>query len=76
MIPKNAIAIVTPHGRYQRVMRGRRNVLPCGHQTAMNEIAWQRDTKTPGGELPDLVCNACMKTWVSEFVANGRREAT
>ena len=75
MIPADAIAIVTPHGRYQPVLHGRRNPLPCGHHTAMNEIAWQRDTKTPGGELPELVCHACMKAWVAPFAARGRREA-
>ncbi len=76
MIPAYAIAIVTPHGRYERVLRGRKNTLPCGHRTAMDEIAWQRDSKTPGaGELPDLVCNACMKTWVAALASGDNRTA-
>lgn len=29
MIPNDAIAIVTPHGRYERVMRGRRTASPA-----------------------------------------------
>ena len=28
MIPADAIAIVTPHGRYERVLRGRRTSAP------------------------------------------------
>ena len=75
MIPTDAIAIVTPHGRYERVLRGRRTVLPCGHHTAMDEIAWQRDAKTPDDELPDLICNACMRVWMAEFIARGRQAA-
>ena len=39
MIPIDAIAIVTPRGRYERVLRNRKAVLPCGHRTAMDEIA-------------------------------------
>ena len=75
MIPTDAIAIVTPHGRYERVMRSRKQVLPCGHRTAMDEIAWQRDTKTQSDELPALVCNRCMKDWMAAFVAGRRRQA-
>ena len=75
MIPTDAIAIVTPHGRYERVLRGRRKVLPCGHHTAMDQIAWHRDTKTRHAELPDLVCNACMRAWVAAFVAGKERAA-
>ena len=75
MIRTDAIAIVTPHGRYERVLRGRRNPLPCGHRTAMDEIAWQRDTKTPDADLPDLVCNACMKGWLTALVSAGRKDA-
>ena len=72
MIPTDAIAIVTPHGRYERVMRSRKQVLPCGHRTAMDEIAWQRDTKTQSDELPALVCNRCMKDWMAGFVLDLR----
>ena len=75
MIPNDAIAIVTPHGRYERVMRGRRNPLPCGHHTAMDEIAWRRDTTTPDAELPDVMCNACMKGWMEAFVSGSNRTA-
>ncbi len=75
MIPADAIAIVTPHGRYERVMRGRRIALPCGHHTAMDEIAWQPDTKTPVCRLPNLICHACMRAWVAEFVAGKERAA-
>ena len=74
MIPTDAIAIVTPHGRYERVLCSPKRNLPCGHRTAMDEIAWQRDTKTQSAELPDVVCNRCMKGWMAAFVANGRRE--
>ena len=76
MIPVDAIAIVTPHGRYERVMRGRRNALPCGHHTTMDEVAWQRDDQAPDGELPGLVCNACMKAWVAAFAARQGPEAS
>ena len=42
----------------------------------MDEIAWQRDTKTPGdGELPSPMCNACMIAYVEAFVAAGHQEA-
>ena len=75
MIPADAIAIITPHGRYERVLRGRRNALPCGHHTAMDEIAWQRNTKTQDAELPGLVCNACMQAWMTAFVAGKERAA-
>ena len=57
MIPTDAIAIVTPHGRYERALHNRQEALPCGHRTAMDEIAWQRDTKTPGRRrvaVPDV----------------------
>lgn len=74
IIPANAIAIITPHGRNERVMRSRRKMLPCGHHTAMDEIAWRRDTKTQDGELPDLVCHACMHAAVREFATNPRKE--
>ena len=73
MIPADAIAIVTPHGRYERVLRGRRTALPCGHHTAMNEIAWKRDTKTQDAELPGLVCNACMGAWVAAFAGREQK---
>ena len=75
MIPADAIAIITPHGRYERVLRGRRNALPCGHHTAMDETAWRRNTKTQDGELSDLVCNACMRAWLAAFVAGKERAA-
>lgn len=75
MIPTDAIAIVTPHGRYERVLRSRRQALPCGHHTAMDEIAWQQVSKTHESDLPALVCNRCMKGWMAAFVAAGRREA-
>jgi hypothetical protein len=39
MIPNDAIAIVTLHGRYERVLRSREQALSCGHATAMDEIA-------------------------------------
>ena len=75
MIPIDAITIVTPHGRYERALRNRKEVLPCDHRTAMDEIAWQRDTKTPGdGELPSPMCNACMIAYVEAFVAAGHQE--
>ena len=74
MIPTDAIAIVTPHGRYERVMRSRKQVLPCGHRTAMDEIAWQRDTKTQSDELPALVCNRCMNDWMVAFVSRRQGE--
>ena len=75
MIPADAIATFTPHGRYERVMRGRRTALPCGHHTAMDEIAWQRNAKAHDGEFSDLVCNACMKAWMAAFVAGHERAA-
>ena len=76
MIPIDAIAIVTPHGRYERALRNRKEALPCGHRTAMDEIAWQRDTRTPGDdELPSPMCNACMIAYVEAFVAAGHQEA-
>ena len=45
MIPIDAIAVVTPHGRYERIMRSPKETSHCGHRTATNEIAWRRDTK-------------------------------
>lgn len=75
MIPADAIAIVTPHGRYERVLRGQKHILACGHHTAMDEIAWQRNAKTQDGELSDLVCNACMKAWIAAFVTGNERAA-
>ena len=75
-IPTDAIAIVTPHGRYERVLRNRQEALPCGHRTVMDEIAWLRDTKTPGDdELPSPMCNAGMIPYVEAFVAAGHQEA-
>ena len=74
-IPADAIAIVTPHGRYERVLRSRKKVLPCGHRTAMDEIAWQRDAKTQSAELPALVCNRCMKGRMEALVAGGHKAA-
>ena len=67
MIRSDAIAIVTSHGRYERVLRSQSQELSCGHRTAMDEIAWQLDTKTPADEglLLQVVCHACMKAWVA-----------
>ena len=66
MIRSDAIAIVTSNGRYERVMRSQKQELPCGHRTAMDEIAWKLDTKTPADEGPlQVVCHACMKAWVA-----------
>ena len=66
MIRSDAIAIVTSNGRYERVMRSRKQELPCGHRTAMDEIAWQLDTKAPADEGPlQVVCHACMNAWVA-----------
>ena len=77
MMPTDAIAIVTPHGRYERVSRNPKEMLPCGHTTDMYEIAWNGDTKTPAdGELPSLVCNSCMKNWIAALVASVRKETT
>ena len=75
MIRSDAIAIVSPNGRYERVMRSRKQELPCGHRTAMDEIAWQRDTKAPADEgLPQVVCNACMNAWVEAFTRSRYEE--
>ena len=66
MIRSDAIAIGTSNGRYQRVLRSQKLELPCGHRTAMDEIAWKLDTKTPAHEgMIQLVCHACMKAWVA-----------
>ena len=66
MIRSDAIAIGTSNGRYQRVLRSQQQELPCGHRTAMDEIAWQLDTKTPAHEgVIQVVCHACMKAWVA-----------
>ena len=75
MIPADTIAIVTPHGRYERVLRGRKHPLACGHHTAMDEIAWRGDTKTQDAELPGLMCNACMKAWLAAFVSKQQEDA-
>ena len=75
MIPTDAIAIVTPHGRYERALRSRRQALPCGHHTDIDEIAWQRVSKTGPAELPAPVCNQCMKDWMAAFLAGERKEA-
>ena len=50
-------------------MRSRKNPQACDQVTAIDEIAWQRDTKTPEPSLPYLVCDACMKAWVAAFAA-------
>ena len=82
MIPHDAIAIITPHGRYQRVMRGRRQQLICGHHTAMDEIAWERDgingdaDELPVAGLPAQVCNPCMKRWMEAFVIASQGRST
>ena len=65
MIRSDAIAIGTSKGRYERVMRSQKRELPCGHRTAMDEIAWKLDTQTPADEgPPQVVCHACMNAWV------------
>ena len=72
MIRSDAIAIVTSNGRYERVMRSQKQELPCGHRTAMDEIAWQLDTQTPADEGPlQVVCNACMNAWVEASLRSG-----
>ena len=77
MIPIDAIAVVTPHGRYERIMRSPKETSHCGHRTATNEIAWRRDTKKRADfEIPHLVCNACMINWMAAFVAGKQKEAT
>ena len=50
-------------------MRSRKNPQACDQVTAIDEIAWRRDTKTPEPSLPYLVCDACMKAWVAAFAA-------
>ena len=47
MIRSDAIAIGTSNGRYQRVLRSQKQELPCGHRTAMDEIAWQTGHANP-----------------------------
>ena len=54
-------------------MRGRKKTLTYGQPTAVDEIAWQRDTKTQHDELPDLVCSLCMRNWVAFLVGRARR---
>ena len=72
MIRSDAIAIGTSHGRYERVLRSQKKELPCGHRTAMDEIAWQLDTQTPADEgPPQVVCHACMKAWVAASLRSG-----
>ena len=74
MIRSDAIAIVTSYGRYERVMRSQKQELPSGHRTAVDEIAWKLDTKTPADEgIPQVVCNACMKAWVAASLRSGGR---
>ena len=46
MIPKDAIAIITPHGRYQRFMRGRKDA-PKDQRlaTGTTRIDWRSDAR-------------------------------
>ena len=79
MILTDAIAIVTPYGRYERVMRNGKKALQCGHATVMDEIAWQWDgtdcraDEPPAPDLPVELCNACMKAWIMAFIEAGRK---
>ena len=69
-INSNALALATPHGRYERETLKPGTALDCGHETGAWGIAWRRRPATERGNqpLPPLVCNECLSAWAARFV--------
>ena len=72
-VNSNALAVATPHGRYERETLKPGTALDCGHETGAWGIAWRRRSATERGNppLPPLVCNECLSDWIAQFVGAG-----